>query len=250
MTALETLISVVIPVHNEESYLPYCIAGLIPCAIYEAVFVLDRCTDKSKAIILNTRFPFKVKVLELEKKCWKSPTAEPVALGCKAATGNVIYCIGADMYVDPRIFKVDWTNMDVCSFKLTSYMLHGKGTLAAKFREFVGVNYEKIKTRMVHHHFGTGAYGFKKTVYSRVPHIDSDAEDQYFLNTTMQRGYRYKYYGWSKTLHLRPGNPRALKFRAELAAKKYHVGLIKAIWYTLKYLSSDYLREYLLAKHA
>jgi glycosyltransferase involved in cell wall biosynthesis len=252
--ALETLISVVVPVHNEESYLPYCIVGLIPCAIYEVVFVLDRCTDRSKAIILNTHFPFKIKVLELEEKRWKSPTAEPVALGCRAVTGNVIYVINADMYVDPRIFRVDWTDMDVCSFKLTPYRLFDDGTLTStlitQLRQFIGVNYEKLKTKMVHLHFGTGLYAFRKTVYSHVPHIDCDAEDQYFLNTTMQRGYRYRYFGWSKSLHMRPDNPRSLKFRAQLATRKYHVNLIKAVWYTSKYLNLNYLREYLLARHA
>jgi len=65
---MQTLISVVIAAHNEESYLPYCIAGLIPCSIHEAIFVLDRCTDRSKEIILNTRFPFKVKILELKDR--------------------------------------------------------------------------------------------------------------------------------------------------------------------------------------
>jgi hypothetical protein len=143
--------------------------------------------------------------------------------------------------------------MDVCSFKLTAYELFGKRTLTStlinRLREFIGVNYEKLKTKIAHLHFGTGLYAFRKTVYSRVPHIDCDAEDQYFLNTTMQRGYRYRYFDWSKSLHLRPGNPRSLKFRVELSAREYHVGLIKAIWYTLKYVSSNYLREYLLAKY-
>lgn len=103
---METVISVVVAAHNEESYLPYCIAGLIQCKdIYEVVFVLDRCTDRSREIILNTNFPFKVKILVLKKKRWKSLTAEPFALGCKAASGNVIYVVGADIYVDPRISK-------------------------------------------------------------------------------------------------------------------------------------------------
>lgn len=122
--------------------------------------------------------------------------------------------------------------------------------LIIRLKDFIASNYEKMKTKMVHLHYGTGLYAFKKSVYQNVPHIDCAAEDQYFLNTSMQKGYRYKYYNWSKSLHLRPDNPRSLKFRAELAAKKHRVGLIKAIWYSLKYLSMHYLREYLLAKNA
>jgi glycosyltransferase involved in cell wall biosynthesis len=249
---LKNQISVVVAAHNEENYLPYCIASLIQSDIHEVIFVLDRCTDRSKQIILNTCFPFKVKILELKEKRWKSLTAEPVALGCKAASGSIIYVVGADMYLDSRIFNIDWTDMDVCSFKLTSYRLFGKktlmSTLITRLRNFTGPNYEKIKTKMVHMPFGTGLYAFKKTVYDKVPHIDCVSEDQYFLNTTIQKGYRYKYFDWSKSLHLRPDNPRSLKFRAELGAKEYHVNLIKAIRYTLKYLNLYYLREYLLAR--
>jgi glycosyltransferase involved in cell wall biosynthesis len=240
-------ISVVIPVHNEEKYLPYCITGLVQSPIYEVIFVLDRCSDRSLKIIENVDFPFRVRVIEIKKKQWKGPTAEPIAIGCREANGDVIYGVGSDMYVDPRIFMVGWEGMDVCSFNLNDYSLYGnmRSMLMAKVREWVIVNYEKMRSRTVHRRFATGVYGFRKSIYQDFRHIDCDAEDSYFLSTCMQKGYRYRYFAWSKCLHLRPMNPRSLKLRAQIAVNEYHVNLPKATFYALKYLSSIYLREYL-----
>ena len=243
-------ISVVVAVHNEEEYLPYCIAGLVRSQVYEVIFVLDRCSDRSLKIIESVSFPFKVRVIEIKKKQWKSPTAEPAAVGCRAADGDIVYVINCDVYVDPRIFMVDWTGMDFCSFVLKSYPLYGnvRSILVAKVREQLAVNYEKMRSRTLHKRYGTGAYAFRKSIYRFCPHIDCDAEDSYFLSTCMYKGYGYRYFSSIGVLHLRPDNPRSFKFRARLAANKYHVTLPKAVFYSLKYASPIYLREYLIAR--
>jgi glycosyltransferase involved in cell wall biosynthesis len=243
-------ISVVVPVHNEEKYLPYCIAGLVQSPIHEAIFVLDRCFDRSLEIVKNVNFPFKVRVAEIRKKQWKSPTAEPVAKGCREAEGDVVYCIGCDMYVDPKIFMIDWEGIDVCSFNLKAYSLFGnlRSMIMAKIREFVIYNYEKMKSRMVHRRAGTGLYGFRRSIYQDIRHIDCDAEDSYLLNTSMQKGYRHRYFAGTKCLHLRPDNPRSYKFRAQLAASNYDITLPRAVFGALKYVSPTYLREYLTTR--
>jgi glycosyltransferase involved in cell wall biosynthesis len=243
-------ISVVVAVHNEEKYLPYCIAGLVQSQIYEVVFVLDRCTDRSAKIIESARFPFKVRVIEMKEKRWKSPTAEPAAIGCRAAEGDFVYVVNCDMYVDPRMFMVDWTGMDFCSFVLKSYPLWGnvRSMFMAKLRERLILNYERMRSRTLHKRYGTGAYAFRKSIYQFCPHIDCDAEDCYFLSTCMYKGYRYRYFWRVGVLHLRPDNPRSLRFRARLAVCKYHVSLPKAVYYALKYLSPTYLEEYLATR--
>jgi hypothetical protein len=154
------------------------------------------------------------------------------------------------MYVDPRIFMVGWEGMDVCSFNLNDYSLYGnmRSMLMAKVREWVIVNYEKMRSRTVHRRFATGVYGFRKSIYQDFRHIDCDAEDSYFLSTCMYKGYRYRYFSRIGVLHLRPDNPRSFKFRARLAANRYHVTLPKAVFYALKYASPIYLREYLIAR--
>jgi glycosyltransferase involved in cell wall biosynthesis len=241
--------SAVVAVHNEEKYLPYCIKALCDSPLYEAVFVLDRCSDRSLNIIEETNFPFKVKVIELKKKQWLSPTAEPFAIGFKEATGDIAYSIGSDIYVDPRIFTVDWSGIDLCSFKHDDYFLFGSfcEQLKVKARGAVTYNYERIKNRMVHRNMLTGIYGFRKSIYEKIQHVDCDAEDSVFLRTCIQAGLRYKYFSWSKSLHLRPCNRSSLKLRAQIAVQQ-NVSIPKALWYTLKWLDLNYLREYCSAK--
>jgi len=67
--------SAVVAVHNEEKYLPYCIMALCGSPLYEVVFVLDRCSDRSLEIIEGVDFPFRLKVIELKEKQWLFPTA-------------------------------------------------------------------------------------------------------------------------------------------------------------------------------
>lgn len=237
--------SAVVAVHNEEKYLPYCIMGLCSSPLYEAIFVLDRCSDHSLDIIEDADFPFKLKIVELKQKQWLSATAEPFALGFKEAGGDVVFSIGSDIYVDPRIFTVDWIGIDLCSFRCNGYSLFGSPwqKLKAKAKETVTYNYERLKGRMVHRSMLTGIYGFRKSIYESIRHVDCDAEDSAFLNTCIGAGLRYKYFPWSKSLHLRPCNPRSLRLRAQIAAQQ-NVPIPKALWYTLKWLDSNYLREY------
>lgn len=237
--------SAVVAVHNEKKYLPYCIKGLCDSPLYEAVFVLDRCTDRSLDIIEAADFPFNLKVIELKEKKWLSPTAEPFAIGFKQATGDVVFSIGSDIYVDPRIFMVDWTDIDLCSFTCNDYSLFGSAwaKLKAKAKEMVIYNYERLKNRIVHRSMLTGIYGFRKTIYETIQHVDCDAEDSTFLSTCIGAGLRYKYFSWSRSLHLRPCNPRSLRLRAQIAVQQ-NVPIPKALWYTLKWLDMNYLREY------
>jgi glycosyltransferase involved in cell wall biosynthesis len=237
--------SAVVAVHNEEQYLPYCIMALRDSPLYEAIFVLDRCSDRSLNIIEETNFPFKVKVIELKKKQWLSPTAEPFAIGFKEATGDVAYSIGSDIYVDPRIFTVDWSGIDLCSFKCNDYSLFGSSweKLKAKTKETVIYNYERLKNRIAHRSMLTGIYGFRKTIYDNIQHVDCDAEDSAFLKTCIAVGLRYRYFSWSTSLHLRPCNPRSLKLRAQIAVQQ-NVPIPRALFYTLKWLDLNYLREY------
>jgi len=71
-------ISVVMPVHNEEKYLPYSLASLLRCPIDELVIVLDRCTDRST--IITERFakiaPYNVKLIQKNSRKWKYQSAK------------------------------------------------------------------------------------------------------------------------------------------------------------------------------
>lgn len=244
-------VSAVVPVHNEEKYLPYCIERLLKSQLYEVVFVLDRCTDKSKEIIESADFAFRVRVIEIRNKKWDSPTAEPFAIGLREASGDFVYSVPCDIYVDPKIFSVNWTNIDLCSFSLSEFPLYGneKNKLMTKFREFIGIKYEKVMCKRRGLPYVTGVYGFRKSIYNDIRHRDTDAEDSDFQYRCILKGYRYKHFS-SNCIHLRPISmtPRGLKYKIQIGVTQFHVSLPRAIYYTLKNMCPTYLREYLSIK--
>ena len=90
------LISLIMPIHNEENYLPESLATLkkIENQFFEFIFVLDRCTDSSKSIVIRW-FP-NAQILEKESSRWKNSYAENLQLGFEASNGNVICIQDAD----------------------------------------------------------------------------------------------------------------------------------------------------------
>jgi glycosyltransferase involved in cell wall biosynthesis len=237
-------ISVVMAAHNEEEYLPYSLNSLAGAPIDELVIVLDRCTDESLRIVENFKCNFEKKIIQLQEKRWKNPTAEPFAVAAKAATGDIVYVLGADIYADQKIFRADWSNLDYRSWSHEGYPLAKKDQmLIVRVRENLANAYEKLKCRLVGLKFATGVYAYKKHVYTVVQHQDYDAEDQLFLNTCAKKRLRYKFEN-SRCLHLRPDSDRSIKFRARIGVTDYHVPVWKAVFYSMKFLNSLYFKEY------
>ncbi len=237
-------ISVVMAAHNEEEYLPYSLNSLAGAPIDELVIVLDRCTDSSLEIVKNFKCNFEKKIIQLHEKRWKNPTAEPFALAAKAATGDIVYVLGADIYADQKIFHANWSNIDYRSWSHEGYPLTKKERmLMVQIRENTGNFYEKLKCRLVGLRFATGVYAYRKYVYDVVQHQDYDAEDQLFLNTCAKKRFRYKFES-SRCLHLRPDCDRSIKFRAQIGVTDYHVPIWKAVFYSFKSLNSMYFKEY------
>jgi len=143
---------------------------------------------------------------------------------------------------------VDWSDIDLCSFTCNDFLFGSSWEkLKAKVKGTVTYNYERLRGRMVHRSMQTGIYGFRKSIYKTIQHIDCDAEDSYFLKTCIGGGLRYRYFPWSRSLHLRPYNPKSLRLRAQIAVQQ-KVSIPRALFYTLKYLDSNYLREYCSAR--
>jgi glycosyltransferase involved in cell wall biosynthesis len=236
--------------HNEENYLPYSLKSLQNASIDEFVIVLDRCTDRSLSIVEDFKCNFEKRIILLTKKRWKNPTAEPFALAAQAATGDIVYVLGADIYADPKIFQADWSNLDYRSWNLDGYpLLREESMFMVRLKDKLCLLYEKLKCRLTGLKFSTGIYAYRKHIYDVVQHQDYDAEDQLFLNTCVKKGFRYKF-AKSRCLHLRPDSERSIKFRVKIGLTEYNVPTWKAVFFSLKILNPLYLREYLKIKNA
>jgi hypothetical protein len=119
--------SVVMPIHNEEDLLPYSLHSMLNAPVYEFVFVLDRCTDRSKEIV--SRFATRVgrcKILEKSETRWLNPAAEAYDFGAEHAGGDCIYFIDADVVVDKKIFDPkQWQKGNALRFRYYNYDIRG-----------------------------------------------------------------------------------------------------------------------------
>lgn len=93
----KTLISVIMPIHNEAEYLPCSLESLkqIEDQIFEFIFILDRCTDNSEALV-RERFP-DARIVKKEICKWKNSIAENFQIGFEMSKGNIICTHDADV---------------------------------------------------------------------------------------------------------------------------------------------------------
>lgn len=96
-------ISVIIPAHNEEEYLPGGLdavakaAEICPCEV-EVVVVLNRCTDRTEEIARNARA---IVAREGAKNLARIRNA-----GFKASSGDIIVTVDADSRLHPHFLRI------------------------------------------------------------------------------------------------------------------------------------------------
>lgn len=120
-------VSVVMPIHNEEDLLPYSLHPMLDAPVHEFIFVLDRCTDRSKEIVsrFSTRVPG-CKTLEKNETRWLNPAAEACDIGAEHASGDWIYLIDADVVADKRVFDPEhWQKGNALRFRYYNYDIRG-----------------------------------------------------------------------------------------------------------------------------
>jgi len=98
-------ISIVAPVYNEEENLPILVSQLVDVLTplgksYEMIFVDDASTDRSRSVLkeMLPRVP-QIRVLGFRKNCGETAAG---AAGLKAARGDVVITIDADLQNDPK----------------------------------------------------------------------------------------------------------------------------------------------------
>jgi glycosyltransferase involved in cell wall biosynthesis len=95
-------ISIIIPAHNEEKYLPKCLDSILVAAARmqcptEIIVSLNRCTDQTEDI---AKCFGAVTVHEDEKNIARVRNA-----GARIATGNVVVTIDADSWMTPNMLQ-------------------------------------------------------------------------------------------------------------------------------------------------
>jgi dolichol-phosphate mannosyltransferase len=98
-------VSIVAPVYNEEENLPILVAQLVDVLnplgkTYEMIFVDDASTDRSRSLLkeMISRYP-QIRIVGFKKNCGETAAG---AAGLKAARGDIVITIDADLQNDPK----------------------------------------------------------------------------------------------------------------------------------------------------
>jgi glycosyltransferase involved in cell wall biosynthesis len=197
--------SVVMPVHNEEKFLPYSLPSIFRLKPDEVILIFDRCTDRSiemaKKIAEKFGYLQQTKLIELNKPSpkWRFRVAFLRRYGFKMAENDVILNTDADTFLDEKISKylplVGKDEIALVGFGRISYPLTFQNFIARLVLTFI----PKIGF--------AGLYAFSKKAWLEAEDQDAikkilRAEDTY-LYLSISKKYRTKFIK-TNTLHLRP----------------------------------------------
>jgi len=190
--------TVVCPVHNEETLLPYSLPSMRKLGPEETIFLLDRCTDGSE-LLIDQWFPCAKKITVSETpKNWVYRGAWIRREGYRVASNDFIVSTSADIILDPRVLQV------------TDEYLRGDCRLVSIGYTDYPLNIHVFLTRLTAKTFPSRAFG-GPLVFSRQAWLETEdqesaskafAEDTH-LKLAIGRKYRTVHVE-SASIHLRP----------------------------------------------
>ena len=198
-------VTCVLPVHNEQQYLPYSLPRLNKLDVEEILFVLDRCNDDSEGLI-RTFGNCKTHVIRKNNSSWKNQCAEAKAYGCfKAEHGLVLMC-DADVLIDVNSIetakRIVQTQNCIVTLSYKQYSLNG--TVLERIRDewlnLIGLVIRKVKLQPTR----SGIYLARKQ--------NLFLEDYPSEYDQLQRKHKVVMVK-SKTLHLRPRYSKTAQIR-------------------------------------
>jgi len=247
-------ISGVMPIHNEENYLPYSLFSLLKANLNELIIVFDRCTDNSETLIdaFRKKVNYKIKKIHIKERKWFYPTAEVFRIGFENAESDVIYSLAADCVYNLGIFKINWDNIDFASFPYFAYDIFGNlidkihGSWINFYKFILNIAYPKLTKKPKF----SGIYAFKKTVYEAIPRYDMMSEDIWFLKEAWRKGFRYKYFPDLVNLHLRPSTRQRRYKQVMHGISRAHIGypFCRVLAHSIILWKPETLRAYIQEK--
>ena len=230
-------------VHNEERFLPYSLPMLNQCGIENMVVVLDRCSDKSKAIVSRFADSNWCVIENWMKPRWTNQCAEAKSLGLELARlTNCRYVLvtDADLILDCEAVdmarKILDKNLDAACFAYRQHSLSGKVSdrLRDEASNLLGRVVRRLGLR-----FRGGIY-MVKMEYAKI--VDGPSEYEGVLaklrTVSLEGG-----------VHLRPRYDAASQFKRGLArARIRRYGLVRVALSSVLQLELGMLKGYLVGR--
>lgn len=214
---MNTLISAVLPIHNDEQFLPYSLFSISKQSgnLKELVVVQDRCESYSRFMIKKRLDKFivknpqiKVKLVNKPRSYWKNPIAEVFECGFRHTTHEFIYSLAADVIFDPAIFELGFywlfRGFDLVSFRYFNQSLNPSIAQTAHniYVNLIGNLPFTYKCK-----FGkwSGVFAMKSKVWDSLRFLDVGSPDLNFFNRAFEAGFTHKYIAETNNIHLRSG---------------------------------------------
>lgn len=195
--------SVVMPIHNEEKYLPYSLSSVYNLDPGEVILLFDRCTDNSLNVarkisdILNTKDLTRFITLNKSSPDWSNRVAFLRRYGFKITNYDIILNTDADIILDAEIrkfLKKIKGNVGLISFGYIDKPFTVQCFLrriVARFTPFKGY---------------AGIYGFSKKAWEKTESSkirDVERGEDTFLRLSIQKKYRTLHHN-TTSIHMRP----------------------------------------------
>ena len=221
--------TVVMPVHNEEIFLPLSLPSIYNLKPSEVILLFDRCTDKSVEVAkdLSSKHQFyeKTKFVEVrENNNWKSSYSFLRCYGIDMASNDIILITGADLILSSRITD-------------HIFRIHHFPFISFNYKE-IPVNFTNLMQRLLSHlppPFKSdklaGIYFVNRRVMYECEDREKlkqlDAGEETFLHYSIKKRYSTDYV-ITNTIHLRPKHSAERQYvKGRLYWKSGHRGILK-----------------------
>ncbi len=244
-------LSVVMPVHNEEKYLPYSLRSLkfIDGLVDEFIFVIDNCSDNSEYMI-KTMFPTSI-ISHLDTHKRRFLASETFQQGFDLASKDIVLATGGDLVVSrelPGIIRsvfsdplMGTTCFRYINYDLLSLKMRAKGYYENLYRNMI----EKFRKQARH----TGFYAFRKKTMNEVGGLrDEPSEYNEWSSRIKESNWLYKYIPSVCAIHLRPGLEKSKQIlqgqsRFHLPNYNFVKTLFHSFVHVKPYLIQGYIQE-------
>jgi glycosyltransferase involved in cell wall biosynthesis len=231
-------VSIIIPVHNEEKYLPYSLKPLADLRDTPIIFVLDRCQDGSEAIVRKfARKRDNVTVLKKEDDSkTDNPAWEAYLTGAEQVRRGRVLFLGADVIMDTRVFCY-LNRARLLKFRYVNYASHFWYTFEKTFQRFTSKSYflECIDVNLIHE------LPFMSESYNDIVQGRTKLTD--ILNAV---SFNRKFVNIDSVecLHLRPFIPEDRQLLQGYVRHMQGVPLLKVLMHSLIYRKPHVFRGY------
>ena len=244
-----TPFSVVMPVHNEEDNLLYCLSSLFSLEPEQIIIILDRCSDRSRDLIeaSSRRLGYKGELTLVDVgedfPNWKYRVARLFRMGFELAKNDSILTMAADIVLDPRVSDyvstVQGSDVKLVSFGLKYYPVD--------LTYFV----KRIVTLVFPARGFSGVFLFSKRAWMETEDEEAvkripKAQDT-FLSNSIKKRYTTKHV-WLNIVHLRHRKDAKDQYLrgvavARISSKSLPAVFISSILYLSPFMLKGYLNE-------